>query len=312
MTHTAAGPSAPLSVVVLTLNEERNIEACLRALAGWADDMFVVDSFSTDETVDLARRLGAHVVQRGFEGFAAQRNWALEHLPFAHEWLLFLDADEWVTEPLKQEIAHCIARPVPAVVGYYIPRRNRFLGRWLRFGGLYPTYLLRLFRRGYVRCEPRLVDEHFVVSGPTGMLRGELVHEDRKGIGAWIDNHNRYAALEAQELLRRRAAPGGLQPRFWGAQAERKRWVRERLWNRLPLYTRPFVLFAYRYVIRLGFLDGRAGLIYHLLESFWYRLLIDLHYAELLAAPSRTHEAVPVVRPERDGSELAGGPRAER
>jgi len=281
----------PLAVVVLTHNEEANIARCLQSVQGWAAQVFVVDSFSTDATAEIARQHGAAVHARAFAGFAEQRNWALDHLPLTPEWVLFLDADEWVSDGLKAEIAQRLGAEAPAVDGYYLPRRHRFLGRWLRYGGLSPTYLLRLFRRGRARCEDRLVDEHFVTRGPTAVLRGEILTEDRKGIAAWIDRHNRYAVLEARELLRARQAPRGgpaegvaLRPRLWGSQAERKRWVRERLWNRLPLYTRPFVLFFYRYVLRGGFLDGRAGLVYHLLESFWYRLLIDLNYAELLAA----------------------------
>lgn len=275
----------PVAVVALTYNEEANIERCVRSVAGWAAQVFVVDSFSTDRTIEIARSLGADVHQRMFTGFADQRNWALDHLPFTCDWLLFLDADEWVSEPLKEEISRRIAA-LGRTAGYHIPRRHRFMGRWLRFGGLYPTMQLRLFRRGRVRCEDRLVDEHFVVDGPTETLSQDLLTEDQKGIGAWIDRHNVYAGLEARELLRAHHGGPRLAARLSGTQAERKRWVRERLWNRLPLFTRPFALFFYRYVLRLGFLDGAAGLVYHLLESFWYRLLIDLNYRELSRRPA--------------------------
>lgn len=275
----------PVAVVALTHNEEANIERCVQSVAGWAAQVFVVDSFSTDRTVEIARSLGADVHQRTFTGFADQRNWALDHLPFSCDWLLFLDADEWVSEPLKGEVRDRITAPGRAA-GYHIPRRHRFMGRWLRFGGLYPTMQLRLFRRGRVRCEDRLVDEHFVVDGPTDTLRQDLLTEDQKGIAAWIDRHNLYARLEARELLRADHGGPRLAARLSGTQAERKRWVRERLWNRLPLFTRPFALFFYRYVLRLGFLDGAAGLVYHVLESFWYRLLIDLNYRELSRRPA--------------------------
>jgi glycosyltransferase involved in cell wall biosynthesis len=284
-------PGAPVTVVVLTHNEEINIGRCLRSVQGWAAEIFVVDSLSTDRTAEIARRLGAQVVPHAFTGFADQRNWALDHLPVTQEWLLFLDADEWVPAPLRVEIAEHLAAGGGRVDGYCIPRLHRFLGRWLRHGGLYPTYQLRLFRRGRARCEQRLVDEHFIVDGPTATLRSDLLTEDRKGIGPWIDRHNRYAALEAREMAGEGFASGRLSGRLGGSQAERKRWIRHRLWNRLPLYTRPFVLFVYRYVLRGGFLDGRAGLVYHLLESFWYRLLIDLHFAERRAGGRRPARA---------------------
>jgi len=291
--------TVPLAVVILTHNEEPNIARCLDSVAGWAGQVFVVDSFSTDRTVQIARNRSAHVHQRAFQGFADQRNWALTHLPFAVDWVLFLDADEWLSEPLKREIADRLALERPGPVGYYLSRRHRFMGRWLRYGGLDRTQLLRLFRRERGRCESRLVDEHFVVDGPTAALRGDLFTEDRKGIGAWIDRHNRYARLEARELLRQRQVDGTrMRGRLWGSQPERKRWIRERLWNRLPLFTRPVLLFVYRYVLRGGFLDGSAGLVYHLLESFWYRLLIDLNYRELLRAGESESEVPEPIRAE--------------
>lgn len=291
--------NAPVSIVVLTNNEEANIRRCLESLVDWVDEVFVVDSGSTDRTAEIAKTLGAHVVPHPFAGFAEQRNWCLAKLPFSHDWVLFLDADEWPSEDLKADITRALADTGRSgVAGYQVPRRHRFMGRWLRHGGLYPTWLLRLFRHQLAHCESRLVDEHFVVDGPVAMLRGGLLTEDKKGIGPWIDRHNHYASLEAQEMIRRAQRRGTMAGRLLGSQAERKRWLRERVWSRLPLFTRPFVLFVYRYIFRLGFLDGRAGLVYHLLESFWYRLLIDVKYLELVASAAPAREPA-----SRSGSE---------
>jgi glycosyltransferase involved in cell wall biosynthesis len=279
----------PLAVVILTYNEEANLEGCLQSVTGWADEVFIVDSFSTDSTMAIARRYTERIVQHRFEGYAQQRNWALDRLPFSHEWVLFLDADEQVSAELQQELSTLWLEPPKEIDGFYIKRRLIFMARWIRYGGYYPTWILRLFRHKAGRCDERSVNEHFHVQGRTGQLQHDLLHEDRRDISFWTDKHNRYATLEANEL--RIANCGGriedsdhrqlLKASLWGTQAERKRWLRERVWNRLPLLLRPMLYFVYRYFLRLGFLDGKAGLIYHFLQGLWFPFLIDVKYLEI-------------------------------
>lgn len=270
---------APVTVVILTYNEALNLPQALESACEWAQDVFVLDSYSTDGTSAVASRYRCDLFRNRFEGFAQQRNHALDHLPFRTEWVLFLDADEIVTPDLQAEIAEVCAANRPEH-GFYVKRRLMWMGRWVRHG-CYPTWILRLFRRRHGRCGDRPVNEHVVLDGPAGYLTHDLVHADRKGVTDWIQKHVRYAEYEARELLRTRADRRDVRARLFGNQVERKRWLRSQLWERLPPLVRPFIYFAYRYLVRCGFLDGRAGLVYHLLQALWYPLLIDVRYLEM-------------------------------
>lgn len=283
-----------LAVVILTYNEEANIAQALDSVVRWADEIHIVDSLSTDRTVEIARQYGSHISQNTFVDFAKQRNHALEQLPIRSEWVFFLDADEWLPDALKQEIRALIAS-CPRENGFYIKRRLIWMGRWIR-RGYYPSWILRLFRHGKARCEDRAVNEHLIVDGPTGRLRNDFIHEDRKGVTDWIAKHNRYATAESQELFSTRSAPNyrEIDARLFSTQAQRKRWLRYKVWNRLPPLIRPFFYFFYRYILAGGFLDGREALAYHFLQGLWFPMLVDIKYLELkrssgLRAPER-HE----------------------
>ncbi len=270
-----------VALIIITYNEEANIAQALGSVAGWADEVHILDSLSTDRTVEIARQYGAHISQNKFVDFAKQRNYALEHLPIRSEWVLFLDADEWLPDALKQEISTLIATS-PEENGFYVNRRLIWMGRWIR-RGYYPSWILRLFRYGKGRCEDRAVNEHLIVDGAIGRLRNDFMHEDRKGVTNWIAKHNGYATREAQELFNTRTAPGyrEIDARLFGTQAQRKRWLRLKVWNRLPPLVRPFFYFFYRYVLQGGFLDGRTAFVFHFLHALWYPMLIDIKYLEM-------------------------------
>lgn len=270
-----------LSVVILTYNEELNIGQALESVAGWADDLFILDSGSTDRTLEIARRYGCRIAQNKFQNYAKQRNHALDRLPIRSEWVLFLDADEWLPAEIKREISERLAAS-PAENGFALNRRLIWNGRWIRHG-YYPSWILRLFRRGKGRCEDRAVNEHLIVDGAIGQLNHDFIHEDRKGVADWISKHKGYAALEAKELLGARNEPAyrELDARLFGTQAQRKRWLRHKIWNRLPPLIRPFFYFFYRYVLAGGFLDGKEALNYHFLHALWYPMLIDVKYLGL-------------------------------
>ena len=263
------------------MNEEANIAQALASIVGWADEIHVLDSMSTDRTLEIARRYGAQISLNKFVDYAKQRNYALEQLPIRSEWVFFLDADEWLPDALKEEISALIAsRPVEN--GFHIKRRLIWMGQWIR-RGYYPTWILRLFKFGKGRCEDRAVNEHLIVDGPTGHLRNDFMHEDRRGVTDWIAKHNRYATTESQELFNTRSAPNyqEIDARMFGTQAQRKRWLRYKIWNRLPPLIRPFFYFFYRYILAGGFLDGRAAFSYHFLQGLWFPMLIDIKYLEL-------------------------------
>jgi glycosyltransferase involved in cell wall biosynthesis len=279
-----------VSIIILTLNEGVNIGACLKSVSSLSDDIFVVDSGSIDSTIEVSSNLGAKVVVHKFEGYSAQRNWALVSLPLKYEWLLFLDADERLSPELRHEIETVLGKR-PREDGFFINRRFIFNGKWIRHGGYYPTWILRLFRRGKVHCEDRLVNEHFIVEGPTSKLTHDLIHEDLKGISHWVARHNTYASLEARDLIEFRKQSLGVGPKgasLLGGQAQRKRWIKERIWNRLPPLVRPFAYFMYRYWLRGGIFDGKQGFIYHFLQGLWFPFLIDVKYLEAVKSGNET------------------------
>ena len=283
------------TAVILTFNEERNLPACLDSLDSVGCAVFVVDSGSTDRTVDLAQAAGVHVVTHSFDTHARQWAWALQHLPIRTDWVLGLDADQRLTPELRSALLATVGvgAPESSNAGYYVNRRQVFRGRWIRHGGYYPKYLLKLFRRTHVRFdESELVDHHFHVDGPCGYLRGDLIEDNQNEsqIFEWIAKHNKYArAMAAEEVHRLEAgAPRGR----WNGTADERIARFKTIWLRLPLYWRPLGYFLYRYIIRLDFLDGKQGFIFHFLQAFWYRLLVDINRDELSAArPASTIQA---------------------
>jgi glycosyltransferase involved in cell wall biosynthesis len=290
---------APLSIVVLTYNEEQNLPACLESMAGWAGEIFVVDSGSTDHTIEIAERYGARVVMHSFESHAKQWNWALRSLPFTYEWALCLDADHRVTPKLREEICELFqvrsedvrrqAR-LDVVDGFYIKRRQIFRGRWIRHGGYYPKHLLKLVRHEWAWSdEHELLDFRFYVKGEMATLQHDLVEDNQKefDISFWIAKHNQFAQLQArEELLRQRDGIGwNIRPSLFGTPDQRILWLK-RIWYHLPLYVRPYLYFFYRYVLRLGFLDGKQGFLFHFLQGFWYRLLVDVVLDDLRRGPA--------------------------
>lgn len=286
----------PISVVIPTLAEERNLPACLASVA-WADEVFVVDSGSRDRTAEIARAQGARVVPfRYVAGGPRKKTWALAELPFRNDWILLLDADERVTPELEAEL-RALFRRGPDKRGYYLNRRHLFLGRWLRHGGNYPSWNLRLVRRGAGRFE-RLgtedlasagdveVHEHVLLDGPAGYLRAPLLHEDFRDLDQFIERHNRYSTWDARmrTLLRGEVRVESIPARLFGSPVERKRFLK-RIWVRLP--GRPLLRFLYMYVLRLGFLDGRAGFIYAVFKAI-QEFHINCKMAEALAGRPAT------------------------
>ncbi len=280
----------PISAIILTYNEERNLPECLQSLHGWIDEVLIVDSGSTDRTQDIARSFGAQVVEHSFETHAKQWAWALEQLSLRYDWIIGLDADQRVTPELRNELCALFnVQPerLTNIEGIYIKRRQIFRGAWIRHGGYYPKYLLKLFRRDSVFVDPQdLMDHHFYVSGKSIKLQHDILEDNQKeqSIAFWIEKHNRYAILHAREELKRRGAQHTwpLHAALLGNPDQQVIWLKQR-WDHMPLYVRPFLYFFLRYFILLGFLDGKQGFIFHFLQGFWYRLLVDIHLDDLLS-----------------------------
>ena len=269
---------ANLDLIILTYNEELNLEQCLKSVQGLPKNIFVVDSGSTDKTVEIARRHGAHVVTHEFTNQAEQFNWALDNLPVESEWVLRLDADEYLMPELKEEIAASLDRFPEEVTGVYMKRRMIFLGRWIRHGGYYPTWILRLFRYGKARSEQAELIEHVVLlEGTSARLRHDFVDRDHEDLASWTLKHEGYAARQARFLTRIKHEydPEFIQAKLLARQTHRKRWFLRKLYAPAPLFGRAFLYFFYRYVLRLGFLDGFPGLIFHYLHGCWYMFYTD-------------------------------------
>jgi len=276
--------SIPVSVLIPTLNEERNIAETLAGVS-FSDDIVVLDSFSEDGTVALAAKAGAKVISRVFDNFSAQKNWALETHQFKYDWILLVDADERVDQTLALEIATVIEKDNHA--GFFIPRKNVFLGTWLRWGGMYPDYQMRLFRVGSALFEKRIVHEHVILGGTAGHLKSPLLHNDYKGIERYIDRHNHYSSLEAVEAFNLLTTQSSGTKQDEALLPTRRRQLK--IWSYKYLPMRWLAAFFYMYIFRLGFLHGRVGLNYFLLRAL-YELHVDLKLAELKQPLSAMHE----------------------
>lgn len=282
--------SLPISCVVLAGNEELNIQRCLASIAGHSDDIIVVDSFSSDRTLDITRQYTSRIFQHHYEGHPQQWAWTLQNVPFMHDWIFAIDADFVVTPELWAAIADAaVTSSATRVDGYFVRHRQVFRGRALKHGTIYPRHWLRVFRKQKVHIDLNdLVDVHFDVQGQVAFLEADVIEDNSKDrdLRFWVAKQARFARFLAQEELSRRVAPAhnGVAASPFGRPDQRIMWWRKR-WYNLPLYVRPFLLFIYRYILRLGFLDGKEGLLYHFTQALLCRLLVDAWLDELRADP---------------------------
>jgi glycosyltransferase involved in cell wall biosynthesis len=270
-----------VSVIVLAYNEEANLPDCLASLQHLDCEVLVLDSGSTDHTREIARTGGATVFEHPFETYGVQRNWAQNNLPLAADWVLHLDSDERLTPELVAEINGILRDPPADVDGFLFRKRTFFMGRWIKHGGHYPSFHLRLFRKDRGACEERLYDQHFVVSGKVRKLKNDYLDVLTSDISVWSARHVRWAELEAREIVEGFDPADRVQALPLGNAIERRRWLREGLYWRAPLFLRAFLYWFYRYFLRLGLLDGKEGMIFHFLQGFWFRFLIDAKLYEM-------------------------------
>ncbi|MBC3786339.1 glycosyltransferase family 2 protein [Spirosoma utsteinense] len=290
-----------VSVIILTHNEEKHIARCLQSLQLFTRDIFIVDSFSTDRTVDIARSMGAVVVQNPWVNYATQFNFGITHTPFQSTWLMRMDADEYVLPELAAEISKRIATLPADVTGIYVKRRVLFFDRWIKHGDYYPIWLMRLWRRGQGICEETWMDEHIKLTPSTSstaaktiQFQNDLVDHNLNNLTWWTQKHNNYAIREVIDLLNIKYnfdETQRVEPKLFGSQEQRTRYLKIQ-YASLPLFTRPFLYFLYRYFFRMGFLDGRRGLIWHFLQAGWYRFLVDAKVFEVYFHAGRDKQAI--------------------
>jgi glycosyltransferase involved in cell wall biosynthesis len=272
-----------IEVVMIVRDEELNLTHTLPTITSWADRVWVVDSGSTDRTVEVARAAGCEVVHRDWLGYARQKNWAIDNLDIRAPWILILDADEAVTPQLREAIRQIAARPVDSVPesAFHINRYFVFLGGIIRHCGYYPSWNVRLFKRGQARYEERDVHEHMVAHGPVGFVHGgDLEHNDRRPLEHYIAKHNRYSTLEARAIMAQQRSDrhDNLSARLLGGPLERRRWVKRFVYPHLPV--KFLFRFLWMYFLKLGFLDGVTGWRFCLFISA-YELQIEQKLVEL-------------------------------
>jgi glycosyltransferase involved in cell wall biosynthesis len=264
-----------ISVLILSLNEEANLGDCLQSCA-WCDDIVVFDSYSTDRTPEIAKAKGARFIQRRFDNYAAQRTAALNEVEFRHPWVLMVDADERTPPELVAEMQRAVVETDPDTALFRMRRKDFFLGRWMRRCSGYPTWFGRLVRPGRVRVE-RDVNEEYITDGKVQHLQSHLFHYPfNNGIASWYERHNRYSSMEALAKIRSRSATASFKSVFSPDPIERRRAMKLFLY-RVPM--RPTIVFIYLYFIRLGILDGRAGLAFSRMRAS-YEMFIDLKVLE--------------------------------
>jgi glycosyltransferase involved in cell wall biosynthesis len=278
-----------VSTLILTLNEEANLPACLSALS-WCDDIVVVDSGSTDRTVEIAKAHGARVLHRPFDSFAGQRNWGVENANFVHDWVLHLDADEVATPEFIAALA--ALEPPDWLDAYQVPSKTMFFGKWLRRAGMWPSYQVRLGRRDGLRFvqvghgqREDLPDER------VGVFPKPYLHYSfSRGLADWLRRHVRYAADEVEQMRVSRLGSGAEAGRGGGVTSRRRKL--KGLVSRMPLVLRPLLKFAYIYIIRGGFLDGKRGLAYAIMHSVYEGMIVVISFDRLgKLAPAETNLA---------------------
>jgi len=254
----------PISVIILTYNEDINLEKCLKSLSDYADEVIVVDSYSTDMTIEIASKFTQKIYKNKFETHNKQWSWAMIHTSINNEWVLGLDADQIVTKELWDELKELFTGDINNIDGIYINRKYIFRGQWIKYGGMFPKYLLKLFKKNKVLIdENELVDHHFYINGNTINTSNYIVEENYKenALSFWMAKHRKYAVLFADELVKNNKSKI-ITPKFKGNHDQHSLYLKS-IYFSYPLFLRPILYFVYRYFYKLGILDGRQGLIFH-------------------------------------------------
>lgn len=273
-----------LTVVILTKNEENNLKKCIESFNGIVKRFVIVDSFSTDGTKKLCEDLGKKnnisFYENKFIDYATQLNWGIKNTNIDTKWTMRMDADEELTPELVKEFKEKLHNISNDINGIILKRRVYFMGRWIKHGGKYPELLLRVFRTGFGICEQKLMDEHMILkSGNAIKFNNDIIDNNNKNLEWWTHKHNWYSNREVldyqQKVLVKNELESEIEANINKGQAERKRFIKNNGYYKLPLFFRAHIYFIYRYYIRLGFLDGQEGRIYHFLQAYWYRFLVD-------------------------------------
>lgn len=297
----------PITVIILTYNEQINLKGCIDSVFNYVDEIIIVDSFSTDETIPIAEAYKIKWYQNKFINQAKQFIWALANVKIKNEWILRLDADERWTKEGLEELRDIIEKD--KADGVYVKMKIFFMGRWIKHGGFYPNFFLRVYKKSRGRMEDRWMDEHIKIDGRTLVSDIDVIesnYDRQKNIGLWTDKHNKYSTREAIEFLIQKHKLKQLDSvaKFWGKKTERKRWFKEKFYFRLPLFIRPFLYYIHRYIFKLGLLDGKEGFIFHYMHALWYRFLVDVKVYQIEKLAKQENKSITDVIKEHYGLEI--------
>lgn len=291
----------------MTLNEERNLEQCLESVVNHIDEIIIVDCFSSDKTLEIAKKYTNKIYQNKWINYARQYQWAIDNTDITNDWVLRLDADERWTKKGFTELANIIESG--KYDGVYVKMQIYFMSKWIRFGGFYPNLFLRVYKRSKGTIEDRWMDEHIQVQGETFISKIDVIeanYDRQQNITLWTTKHNNYSTREAIEFLihKHNLKQMDSVAKFFGNTTERKRWLKEKFYFRFPLFIRPFLYFSYRYILKLGFLDGKKGVIFHFLHAFWYRFLVDVKVYQIESIAKQEKKPIPLVIKEHYGIDI--------
>tara|TARA_X000000950_G_scaffold84957_1_gene106923 strand:- start:9318 stop:10172 length:855 start_codon:yes stop_codon:yes gene_type:complete len=279
-----------LSVIIITFNEESNIRDCINSIKKVTNNIFVVDSYSTDRTQEILGEMGVKFVEHEFVNYSEKRNWAQKNNPFKTRWVFHLDADERFTPKLSEWLIKVFPVKKKEYDGFLFSRKTIFLNKWIKYGGQYPNYHSRLFKEQLGHCESKHYDQHWVVESKsiTRIPGIDILNLVGKNLDEFILSHNNWASKEAKNILFSTPEQRGeVEARLFGNPIQKRRWLKQNIFEKFPLFLRSFLYFFYRYFIRLGFLDGKEGLIFFILQSFWFRFLVDAKVFEIKQIQSK-------------------------
>jgi len=297
----------PITAIIMTYNEERNLPACLESVKEYIDDIIIVDSFSNDRTEEIAREYTDKFYQNKFVNQSKQFMWSIRNIDIKNEWILRLDADERWTKEGFDELRAIIEED--SADGVYVKMKIFFMGRFIKHGAFYPNYFLRVYKRSKGAMEDRWMDEHIKVNGKVVHSNIDVIesnYDRQENIALWTDKHNGYSTREAVEFLiaKHKIHDIDTVANLFGNKTERKRWLKENIYFRTPLFIRPFAYFIYRYFFKLGFLDGKEGFIFHTLHAFWYRFLVDTKVYQIEELAKKNGQSIQEVVKEHYGIDI--------
>jgi glycosyltransferase involved in cell wall biosynthesis len=288
----------PITAIIMTYNEERNLRACLESVKDHIDDIIIVDSFSNDKTEEIAREYTDKFYQNKWINYSKQYLWGIANTDIKNEWILRLDADERWTKEGFDELRKIIEED--SADGVYVKMKIFFMGHFIKHGAFYPNYFLRVYKRSKGAMEDRWMDEHIKVDGRVVHSNIDVIesnYDRQENISLWTDKHNGYSTREAVEFLiaKHNIHKIDTVANFFGNKTERKRWLKENIYFKTPLFVRPFIYFVYRYLFKLGFLDGKEGFIFHTLHAFWYRFLVDTKVYQIEQLAKKNNQSIQEV-----------------